>query len=130
MEIMEMAQVLGLRIKMSDEGVAYQKAKAEYESNTEVNAALMEYQIQQDLLSKREDEDGNEMDEQTLTRVNDRINELYEFVINHATYKNYENAEAKLNELISRVNKTILSQITGRESGNCSHDCSTCSGCQ
>ena len=83
MEIIEMAQALGLRIKSSIEGIRFEEAKAAYESNIEINNALMEYQIQQDLLSKQEDEDGTPMDEQTLTRVNDRINELYEFIVNH-----------------------------------------------
>lgn len=128
-EIIEMAQALGLRIRSSNEGVRFEEAKAAYESNIEINNALMEYQIQQDLLSKQEDEDGEPMDEQTLTRVNDRINELYEFIVNHEAYKEYENAQKELNELITRVNSTIVAQITGRTGGQCSHDCSSCGGC-
>lgn len=129
MEIMEMAQALGLRIKISEDGEKFARAKAEYESNLEINSALMEYQIQQDLLSRREDESGEPMDEQTLARVNDRINELYEFVVEHPAYKTYEKAQADLNDLISGVTKTIVSQITGQTGDGCTHDCSTCGGC-
>lgn len=129
MEIMEMAQALGLRIKYAEEGAAFEKAKTDYESNLEINNALMEYQIQQDLLSRQEDENGDPMDEQTLTRVNDRINELYEFVTEHEAYKAYEEAGKRLNELISKVTKTITAQITGETGDGCTHDCSTCGGC-
>ncbi|MBO4355377.1 MAG: YlbF family regulator, partial [Clostridia bacterium] len=95
----------------------------------EIGNAMMEYQIQQDFLSKQEDEDGSPMSEQTLSRVNDRINELYDFIINHKVFKQYGEAEANLNELIKNINRTIVAQITGEMAADCTHDCSTCGGC-
>jgi cell fate (sporulation/competence/biofilm development) regulator YlbF (YheA/YmcA/DUF963 family) len=89
----------------------------------------MEYQLQQDLIARQEDESGDPMTEQMLARVNDRINELYEYIINHEAYKNYEKAEKDLNALIGKVNTTILAQITGKIPSECSHDCSSCGGC-
>jgi cell fate (sporulation/competence/biofilm development) regulator YlbF (YheA/YmcA/DUF963 family) len=129
MEIMQMAQAVGLRIKESPEGQAYYQAKAAYEGCIEINNALMEYQLQQDLIARQEDESGDPMTEQMLARVNDRINELYEYIINHEAYKNYEKAEKDLNALIGKVNTTILAQITGKIPSECSHDCSSCGGC-
>lgn len=129
MQLMEMAQLVGLTIKNSPEGVAFERAKAEYEGNLEINNALMEYQIQQTLIQNKEDESGEPMDEMTLERVNDRINELYEFIVGHEKYKAYEEAQKALNDLIGKVNSTILAQITGRVPGECTHDCSSCGGC-
>lgn len=129
MKLMEMAQLVGLTIKNSPEGIDFDKAKAEYEADLDINNALMEYQIQQSLIQMKENEDGEPMDEKTLARVDDRINELYEFIVNHEKYKAYENAEKALNELIGKVNSTILAQITGKTPSECTHDCSTCGGC-
>lgn len=129
MQLMEMAQLVGLTIKNSPEGIAFDEAKAAYEGDLDINNALMEYQIQQSLLENRADESGEPMDADTLTRVNDRINELYEFIVGHEKYKTYEAAQKALNELIGRVNSTILAQITGQTPGGCTHNCSTCGGC-
>ncbi|MGM9679957.1 MAG: YlbF family regulator [Eubacteriales bacterium] len=129
MQLMEMAQLVGLTIKNSPEGIAFDRAKKEYEGNLEINNALMEYQIQQALIQNKEDESGEPMDEATLARVNDRINELYEFIVGHEKYKAYEEAEKALNALIGKVNSTILAQITGKLPVECTHDCSSCGGC-
>ncbi len=129
MQLMEMAQLIGLTIKNSPEGIAFDAAKVAYEGDLDINNALMEYQIQQALIENQTDEDGSPMDTATLTRVNDRINELYDYVINHEKYKAYEEAQKALNDLIGKVNSTILAQITGKIPGGCTHDCSTCGGC-
>ena len=69
------------------------------------------------------------MSEQTLSRVNDRINELYDFIVNHKVFKQFGEAESNLNELIKNINRTIVAQITGETAADCTHDCSTCGGC-
>ena len=129
MTVIEMAQAIGLRVRETEEGKAYLAAKQEYESNIEINNALMEYQIQQDFLSKQEAEDGEPMSEKTLTRINDRINELYDFITNHEKYIQFSEAERKLNELLQNINRTVIAQITGETASDCTHDCSTCGGC-
>lgn len=129
MQLMEMASLVGLTIKNSPEGQAFDAAKAAYEADLDINNALMEYQIQKTLIENQTDEDGEPMDTDTLTRVNDRINELYDFIVGHEKYKAYEAAQKALNDLIGRVNSTILAQITGKTPKSCSHDCSSCGGC-
>ena len=71
----------------------------------------------------------NNFDPQLLENINERLDALYKFLTEHPLFAEYESAQNELNALIKSVNATILAQITGELPGNCTHDCSTCSGC-
>lgn len=125
MEIMELAAQIGKQIKESPEGVRFLEAKKAYEASTEINNALMEYQIQQQAaMASQDEEDGS-----VVARIDDRLNELYTFITEHELYKAYEAAEMEMNTLIGRVQSTIIALVTGKMPSECTHDCSTCGGC-
>lgn len=126
MEIMELAAEIGKQIKESPEGVRFLEAKKAYEASTEINNALMEYQIQQQAITSSS---TDELDGDAIARIDDRMNELYTFITEHPLYKAYEAAEMEMNTLIGRVQSTIIAQVTGKMPSECTHDCSTCGGC-
>ena len=127
MEIMDMAAAIGLRIKECPEGLRYEKAKKDYESCKEINMALIEYQVQQQVLEHQRD--AEELDTQLIENVNARIDALYKTITEHPLYIEFEQAQEELNELIKKVNRTIIAQITGERPDSCTHVCSTCGGC-
>ncbi len=127
MEIMDMAAAVGLRIKETPEGQRYEKAKKEYEACREINMALVEYQVQQQVLEHQKD--AEQLDTQLIENVNARIDVLFKTITEHPLYIEFEQAQEELNELIKSVNRTIIAQITGEKPDSCSHDCSSCSGC-
>ena len=61
--------------------------------------------------------------------IQDRINELYEQITASPLYKELEEAQNAVNELMNAINNTITFAITGEMPSNCTHDCSTCGGC-
>lgn len=130
MQLMEMARLIGLTIKNSPEGKDFDEAKAAYEADPDIGRALTEYRVQKALIDNRTDGDGAPMDAGTLTRINDRINELYDFIVGHEKYKTYEAARKALSGLIGKVNSTILAQVTGETPRECGHNCSECGGCR
>ena len=125
MEIMEMAALIGKQIKESEDGKAFMEAKAAYEGSQEINNALMEYQIQQQAMEQITEETEQEV----MARIDDRMTELYTFIIEHPLFKAYEEAEMKMNATLQKVQATIVAQVTGRMPSDCTHDCSTCGGC-
>ena len=62
-----------------------------------------------------------------LTRIQDRIDEIYAEITTDPIFKELDEAQAAVNELMQNVNNTIMYHATG--STPCSHDCSSCSGC-
>lgn len=127
MEILEMAAAIGLRIKETPEAKRYENAKKEYEANKEINMALMEYEIQQQIIERQKK--SEEFDAQLIENVNERIDVLYKTITEHPLFVEFESAQTALNELIKSVNQTIVEQITGKKPAGCTHDCSSCGGC-
>lgn len=126
MEIMDVAVMLGKMIKNSEEGRALDLAKAEWAECEELRTAYTEYSAQHRILEMQENSANPE--HELMARVTARINELYEFIVKHPAYIKLEEAQNRLNALVQEVNGVIIEQITGTNP-NCTHDCSTCGGC-
>ena len=127
MEVMEMARLLGLAIKEDEIGKRAEACKKAYEEDEQIIALTTEFDVQQKALAAVASD--KEADQNLISSIQTRLTEIYEEVLATDVYKNYEQAQSELNDLINRVNNTIMAQITGKESAGCTHDCSTCGGC-
>ncbi len=128
MELIEMAAILGQRIRSSEAGERLENAAKAYAENPELRSAFTEYQVQQKVL---EEHGALEVkDEELIKAIDKRLNEIYEQIINHEIYKEYEAAQEAYNNLISNLISEVVRQANGgEEEGGCTHDCSTCGGC-
>ncbi len=128
MELLEMAAILGQRIRSSEAGEKLENAAKAYADCTELRSAFTEYQVQQKVL---EEQGALEVkDEALITSIDKRLNEIYDQIINHETYKAYEKAQEEYNNLISNlISEVVKFANGGDEEGGCTHDCSTCGGC-
>ena len=111
MEIMEMAIMLGQRMKQ----------------NVELRTAFSEYNVQRMLLEQEANKE--EIDNELVKRIDTRVDELFDFITHHPAYEEIEAAQNALNEVLKKVMDTIAQQITGDAPQGCTHDCSTCGGC-
>ena len=125
MSIYSLAAQLGQAIKEDERMIRMEKAKAAYESSDKIGNLMMEYGIQQQALTTMGD--GDEIDTDALTRIQDRIDEIYAEITLDPVFKELDEAQAAVNELMETVNNTIMFNATGKTP--CSHDCSTCGGC-
>ena len=125
MEIMEIAKQLGQAIKEDERMIRMEKAKAAYESSEKIGNLMMEYGIQQEALTAMGD--SEEIDTDALTRIQDRIDEIYAEITTDPIFRELDEAQTAVNELMETVNNTIMFNATGKTP--CSHDCSTCGGC-
>ena len=125
MEIMEMARFVGMRARNSEEVKRFEAAKAAYAESQELKDAYFEYDAQQKVLEKQRT--AEEIDEVFVSKVDARLNEIYDFITKHPLFIEYEQAQNEVNKLINNIMSVIIEEVTGESS--CTHDCSTCKGC-
>ena len=125
MTIFELATELGKAIKADERMIRMEKAKEAYESSEKIGNLMMEYGIQQQALTTMGD--GEQIDTDALSRIQDRIDEIYAEITMDPIFKELDEAQQAVNELMESVNNTIMFNATGHTP--CTHDCSSCSGC-
>ena len=125
MSIYALAAELGKAIKADERMIRMENAREAYESSEKIGNLMMEYGIQQQALTTMGD--GEEIDTDALSRIQDRIDEIYAEITTDPIFKELDEAQTAVNELMESVNNTIMFNATGKTA--CSHDCSSCSGC-
>ncbi|MBR5881030.1 MAG: YlbF family regulator [Clostridia bacterium] len=126
MEIFELAAQLGKVLKEDERLVRMAKAKEAYENDMSLRTLMREYQVQQLALEKTAGQ--KDVEARFLEMIQDRINDLYNQIIEHPVYVELEAAQNDVNALMNAVNNTIMYEITGEMPSSCTHDCSTCGG--
>ena len=127
MEIFELAAELGKQLKEDARLVALEEAKAAYEKDPQLQKYMLEYDVQQKAMQREVAKP--ERDLHFIETIQKRIDDLYTLITENPAFAELNRAQAEVNELMNRVNQTIMTQITGEEPSSCTHDCRTCGGC-
>ena len=127
-KIIELAHMLGEEIAKSDEIKTLNETKNVFDSDAELQALMSEYEADRVLLGQEFSKNNSEIDEKAIADLRARIEELTKEISKNPIYIAFANAQQGMNKLMADVNAEIKFCITG-ERDNCTHDCSTCSGC-
>lgn len=127
-KIIELAHQLGIEIAASEEIKTLNETKNAFDSDAELQALMSEYEADRVLLGQEFSKNNNEIDEKAIADLRARIEELTKEISKNPIYIAFANAQQNMNKLMADVNAEIKFCITG-ERDNCTHDCSTCSGC-
>ena len=127
MSVYSLAAELGKAIKADERMIRMENAKAAYEKSEKINNLLMEYGIQQQALTTMGD--SADIDTEAISRSQDRIDEIYAAITTDELFRELDEAQNAVNELMATVNDTIMYNATGKLPSSCTHDCSTCGGC-
>ena len=127
-KIIELAHQLGAEIAKSDEIKTLNETKNAFDSDAELQALMSEYEADRMLLGQEFAKNEKEIDEKAIADLRARIEELTREISKNNIYIAFANAQQNMNKLMADVNAEIKFCITG-ERDNCTHDCSTCSGC-
>ena len=127
MGIFELAAELGNLLKEDDRLKALEAARNAYETNAELQGLMSEYEVQQTTLQNEVGKADRDM--LFVESVQARINELYRLIMEHPVFVALNEAQQAVNDLMTAVNNTITTQITGEEPSGCTHNCATCGGC-
>jgi len=128
-KIIELAHALGVAISESEEIKALEAAKAAYDKNAELQEKLSEYETERVLLAQEFSKEPDQADALAITNLKARLEELSREITRIADYQVFANAQKAMNDLMASVNAEIKFCITGERPSECTHDCSTCSGC-
>ncbi len=128
-KIIELANALGNEIAKSDEIKNLEAAKAAFESDTALSEKMKEYEAERLLLGQEFAKNTDEADERAIANLRARIEELTKEISQNPLYIAFSAAQEAMNKLMASVNAEIKFCITGERPTECTHDCSTCSGC-
>lgn len=128
-KIIELAHNLGLEIAKSDEIKNLEAAKAEFESDAELQNKMHEYEAERMLLGQEFAKEPSKADQRAIADLRARIDQLSSEIASHEKYIKFAEAQRAMNALMAEVNAEIKYCITGERPSECTHDCSTCKGC-
>lgn len=115
-------------IAATEELKAYNEAKKAYDSDTELNKLISEYNVQAALLEQEGQKPEAERDTALQEKLGTRLREIYEAISENKSLAAMRDAEQALSFIVSEINNAVQFTIDP-ESANCTHDCSTCGGC-
>ena len=125
--VFELAITLGKALKEDERLVRMDAARKAYEEDPNLKQLMTEYDVQQKAIQQVAT--AEEFDAQLMGSIQNRINGLYDLIMQNPVYLELQEAQEAVNELMNAVNNTITFAITGEMPSNCTHDCSTCGGC-
>lgn len=133
-EILELAQKLGEKIAACEEIKAYQEMEKIYFESEEAQNAMREYEEKRAKITVRAKEVG--MTPDSLKEFQQEMKSAMDKLMENKTVKEYLEAKAAFNDILTKVNSIISYCVQGEEqdmvagtSGSCSGNCSSCSGC-
>lgn len=128
MTVMELARTLGESIANGETYRDFTAKKANYEKNSALQGAILEYNAQRAILGEEFRKDADKQDSGLIAAVRARTDELFARITENADYVAFIKAQEKLNQLMGDVNAEISFYAFGERP--CTHDCSSCSsGC-
>ena len=128
-KIIELAHLLGDEIAKSDEIKNLEAAKAAFQSDEALQNKMNEYEAERMLLGQEFSKSSDGIDERAVADLRARIEELSSKISKNPLYIAFSEAQKAMNALMAEVNAEIKFCITGERPVECTHDCSTCSGC-
>lgn len=128
-KIIEIAKMLGEEIAKSDEIRALELAKDNMEKDSALQEKMSRYEAQRKLLGEEFSKNSEEIDRELVNKLRGSIDELTAEISSSENYIAFAEAQRAMNNLMAAVNGEIKFAITGERPVECTHDCSTCSGC-
>ncbi|MBQ8387306.1 MAG: YlbF family regulator [Clostridia bacterium] len=125
MHIEELAAQLGKAIKEDPRIKELNAARDAYEASEELRTLMTEYEVNQKAI---EFEAGKPDNEELVKKVQARLDELYDQIMEHPVFVRLGQAQDEVNSFMEAVNNIITFNITGELPSSCTHDCSTCGG--
>ena len=128
-KIIELAHALGEEIAKSAEMKNLESTKEAYSLDADLQAKMHEYEADRLALGQEFAKNPDEADQRAIADIKARMEELSAEIRKNPTYIAFAEAQNAVNAVMKSVNDEIKYCITGERPVECTHDCSTCSGC-
>ena len=124
MDIFEKTRELGEMIENSEEMKRLKIAEGLQAEDAEAQELFGEFNLKRMNLAK-DMQEGKISREEAVKKNNEAFDEMLE---KSDLIKDYIDAKKEFDQMISKINGILNYYITGQDP-NCTHNCSTCSGC-
>lgn len=128
-KIIELAHALGEEIAKSAEITALEIAKEKFQADANLQEKMSRYETDRKLLGQEFSKNTDEIDQTVIDSLKADIESLTAEISASENYIAFAEAQRAMNALMADVNAEIKFCITGERPTECTHDCSTCSGC-
>ena len=128
-KIIALANSLGMEIAASEEMKRLEETKNVYSQDAALQAKVTEYEADRLALGKEFSKNPDEADQRAIADIRARMEELTREITANPKYVAFSEAQKAVNAIMQAVNNEIKFCITGERPTECTHDCSTCSGC-
>ena len=132
-DIIKLARQLGHAIQGEDFYKNLQNAKTAADSDEDLQQLITRFNIKRVAINTEACK--SDRDEEVLKKLNDEMRTSYADIMANENMKAYNNAKQDFDHVMQRVLAIIQQSADGEDpdttdySENCTHDCSTCSGC-
>ncbi len=133
-EILDLAKRLGEKIAESEELKIYKEMEKIYFESSDAQKAMKEYESTRSNMAVKAQKMG--MTPESLELFETEMQKAFKELNENKTVKEYLDAQAVFNDILTKVNSILSYYIQGEEqnmaaegSGGCSGNCSRCSGC-
>lgn len=133
MDVIEQVRNLGKTIQQDERFIRYAKARLENDNNTELQAAIGNFNItRMELDRELEKEDKDDV---RVTELNEKLRKVYGEIMASPAMVEYNTAKAELDSMVNEINTVISKCLDGEDpetcdtAAACTGSCSTCGGC-
>ena len=126
-ELMSAVTTLGELIKNDPRSAEMKEASEQYNADEELSRALDEYSALQTKLSAEFEKP--DFDPSSIKSYQVEMDELYAKITSSASYVRLREASDAYEEMTGAVYSELEYAVTGKRKVECTHDCSTCHGC-
>lgn len=133
MDVIEQVRLLGKAIQQDERFIRYAKAKLQNDNDTELQAAIGEFNIIRMELDR--ELTAEERDDEKVQTLNERLRTVYAQIMSSEAMLEYNAAKVDLDSLMNEVNVVISKTLEGEDPetcdtiAGCSGSCATCGGC-
>ena len=135
MDLISLAKNLGSEIQKSDEYTEYKIREQNVECNKELQEMIEKFNLKK--VSINEEISKEEVNHETIDKLNAEISELYSKIMENETMKEFNSSKEKFENTLRKINYIITASAGGQdpyavntdELSSCTGSCSSCSGC-
>ncbi len=133
MDVIKAVRELGKAIQKDERFIRYAKAKLANDSDTELQAAIGEFNITRMELDRELNDDNK--DEVKVAELNEKLRGVYAKIMAAPAMVEYNTAKVEVDAMVGEINTIISKCLDGEDpetcesTSSCTGSCSTCGGC-
>ncbi len=133
MDVISKARELGKAIQQDERFIRYAKARLQNDNDTELQAAIGEFNIIRMELDR--EMSSEQKNDDKVKELNEKLRDIYGKIMSSEVMVEYNTAKTELDSLVNEMNVIISKCLDGEDPETCttetacSGSCSTCGGC-